>query len=88
MILLDERILEFLREEGPAEPSRIRDTIQMEESRNWISERCQVLADAGLACPVYGGWRYDITHLGVRYLDGAIYADGLRNKKPTGKQRV
>ena len=81
MVEVDERILEFLFEEGNRLPSVIRDQISekgvaMDYTGNYIGDRCRLLANAGLLLNV-GGGNYSITEEGEAFLDGDLDAGEL-----------
>lgn len=67
----DERLLEFLREEGPHPPSKIHEDDRLPYSRNHINKRCKLLTEQGLTKNL-GNGVYAITDKGVDYLDGEI----------------
>lgn len=71
MSIADERILEFLREEGPHPPSRMHEDDRLPYSRNHINKRCSLLAEHGLLKNL-GNGVYAITDNGESYLDGEI----------------
>jgi hypothetical protein len=62
---------------GATQDNRLQEMLTEDVDRERIRERLSVLNDAWLTCPVYGSWRYDVIHLGVRYFDCEIYAEGL-----------
>lgn len=75
MQLVDDRILEYLRDHGPASPEVLATTLSAEASRARIAERCQALARAGWIAPqMRGGRVYEITIWGLLYLRGKIDA--------------
>lgn len=69
MSLADDRILEFLREEGPRSPSRMAEDDRLRFSRSHINRRCKRLTEEGLTENL-GNGVYSITQKGERYLDG------------------
>ncbi|MUV60619.1 MarR family transcriptional regulator [Halobacterium sp. CBA1126] len=70
MTQADERVLEFLYEKDiVASPSVI--AANIDYTSEYISRRCQKLADAELLQPV-DPTNYRITELGERYLEGDI----------------
>jgi len=74
---LDERILEHLQESGESNPmlmSEVPRFAEMEVSMGQIRERCEKLAEAGLAAATGSGW-FDITTWGQQYLDGELDAE-------------
>lgn len=82
MTLLDERILEFISEEGWSSPELMKREGLDSASRNRIAERCEVLATAGLIGPIHGD-QYELTALGRMYLEGKIDADALPPRDET-----
>ncbi len=79
----DERILEFLRENGNYPPSAIRDRLaeigdDLDYSTNHLGMRCRALDDHGLLENV-GGGTYTVTNLGEEYLDGEFDAGSLED---------
>lgn len=71
MILLDERILEFLDELGPHAPSKIAEDSRILYKSQHVGNRCRLLAEAGLVRNV-GNGVYDITERGKQYLAGEL----------------
>lgn len=76
MTIADERVLEFLREEGPHSPSRIADDERVRFVSQYIGQRCRKLASYGLTRNI-GNGVYQITDLGEQYLDGELDAETL-----------
>lgn len=77
----DERILEFLAEEGNHPPKSIRDRLaeigpEMDYHQNYIQQRCRTLQDYGLLRNV-GGGTYSITDVGEQFLAGELDAASL-----------
>lgn len=69
MTIADERIMEFLREEGPHPPSKMRKDDRLPYSRNHINKRCKLLTEHELLNNL-GNGVYTITNKGESYLDG------------------
>ncbi|WP_197052520.1 MarR family transcriptional regulator [Halobellus rufus] len=71
MVLLDERILELLKEDegGFMRPSEIANDSRIPYSRAYVGQRCQKLADHGLVQEVSNAV-YRITPEGEAYLKG------------------
>jgi predicted transcriptional regulator len=69
MVLLDERILEFLQEEGPHTPSKIAEDSRIPYGAQHVGNRCRKLAENGFARNI-GNGVYTITERGERYLEG------------------
>jgi predicted transcriptional regulator len=65
----DDRILEFLAEEGPSSPMKMFNDGRIRFSRTYINVRCQELAERGLVVNL-GNGVYQITDLGEKYLTG------------------
>ena len=76
MVGADDRILEYLSEEGPATPSTMADDDRMRFSRTHINQRCIKLADYGFLLNL-GNGVYQITGKGERYLSGELDASGV-----------
>jgi hypothetical protein len=77
---VDERIMEFIREEGWASPSILASQRGFEASEGRIRERCKMLTYTGFLAPI-AGELYDITTEGILYLDGKI--DARHQPTPT-----
>lgn len=73
MTIADERILEFLHEEGPRTPTRISEDSRVRFSRPHINTRCQKLTKYGLL-ETLGNGVYRITDRGEQYLGGELDA--------------
>jgi DNA-binding Lrp family transcriptional regulator len=69
MTIADERILEFLQEEGPHSPSKIQEDDRVQFSRTYINDRCKLLTEHGLTKNL-GNGVYAITDKGESYLAG------------------
>lgn len=67
----DDRILEFLEEEGPSTPKKMHDDGRVRFSRTYINTRCKELSDYKLIRNL-GNGVYQITDLGRRYLTGEL----------------
>lgn len=76
MVLADDRILEFLQEEGPHAPSKISGDERFPWSRQHIGNRCRELARRGLLRNI-GNGVYTITEDGEQYLAGELDASEL-----------
>ncbi|WP_379801876.1 MarR family transcriptional regulator [Haloarcula halophila] len=68
MTIVDDRVLEYIREEGHGSPTEMKENGPIRYSRQYIAERCRKLADHGLLKPV-GNGVYTITERGEAYLD-------------------
>ncbi len=79
MSIVDERILEFLAENGARQPSQIADELAeqgMVYNPKYVGRRCRELADRGLI-DNFGNGIYASSEKGERYLEGEIrLADG------------
>lgn len=71
MTIVDDRVLEYIRENGHGSPAEMKRNGPIPYSRAYIAERCRKLADYGLLQPV-GNGVYTITDRGERYLDGEL----------------
>ena len=69
MTIWDDRILEFLRVEGPSTPKMIDDSNLLATSKSNISTRLGALQDAGLVRNIGDQGTYLITDRGEAYLD-------------------
>lgn len=68
MVLADERILEYIREEKSGSPKKMAESGLVNFSRPYISRRCKKLAENGLLNAL-GNGVYVITDEGEAYLD-------------------
>ncbi|RDZ54491.1 winged helix-turn-helix domain-containing protein [Haloferax sp. Atlit-4N] len=81
MTRADDRILEFLSEEGPHPPKKMADDGRVRFGRQYIGVRCRdYLVPYGLAQNL-GNGVYSITELGEQYLAGEIDAAELENSE-------
>jgi repressor of nif and glnA expression len=74
MSIVDERVLEFLREEGPRQPKQIAERLRergMDYNDKYIGRRCLALAEHGLLNNL-GNGIYAISESGERYLEGGV----------------
>ena len=71
MVLADDRILEYIREEGSGSPKEMEDSGYVRFSRQYISRRCKKMVKHGLLNHL-GNGVYVITERGEEYLDGEI----------------
>jgi hypothetical protein len=71
MVIADDRILEYISENEHGSPTEMKEEGPIRYSRQYLSERCQKLADHGLLKPV-GNGVYVITDRGEQYLDGGL----------------
>ena len=71
MTIVDDRILEYIRENEHGSPTEMKEEGPIRYSRQYISQRCQKLADHGLLKPV-GNGVYIITERGGKYLDAEL----------------
>lgn len=77
----DDRILELLDESGLVlSPAVI--SINLEYTRQWVSERLVLLLQAGLVEKTEPSY-YSISELGERYLEGNISREFLEDRDPT-----
>lgn len=87
-VLADERILEYIAEEGSGRPTAMADSGYVPFSQPYISERCQKLAKAGFLRPL-GNGVYVITEKGEEYLSGDLDARDLTlDEDPSGKSEA
>ncbi|HKL30127.1 MAG TPA: MarR family transcriptional regulator [Natrialbaceae archaeon] len=73
MTMADDRILEYLAEEGTSTPKRMADDARMRFSRSYINARCTELAQRSFVLNL-GNGVYQITYRGQQYLDGELDA--------------
>ena len=71
MVLADDRILEYVRENESGTPSEMANSGFVRYSRQYIHTRAKKLVDHGLLNHL-GNGVYTITERGERYLDGEI----------------
>jgi len=71
MVLADDRILEYIREDGTGGATEMADSGYVRYSQSYISQRCKKLAERGLIEHL-GNGLYTITERGERYLDGDL----------------
>lgn len=74
MVLVDERILEFIREHDSGAPKEMADSGYVRYSRQYISRRCKELVEHGLLQHL-GNGVYVITEEGEAYLDETYDAE-------------
>jgi len=71
MTIWDDRILEYLRENGGSSVGELEDSETVRISNAHISRRCKKLNEHGLIRAL-GNGVYEITERGEKYLDGEI----------------
>jgi predicted transcriptional regulator len=71
MVLADDRILEYIRENGSGRPKAMVDSGYVRYTRSYVTQRCKKLVSHGLLNDL-GNGVYTITERGERYLDGEI----------------
>jgi len=76
MMQIDERILEYLDEEGWGTPATMQDEFTSTISRQRLRSRCNHLAERELIVPVHGDM-YEISRWGQAYLRGDLDAHHL-----------
>ncbi|WP_236035426.1 hypothetical protein [Haloarcula rubra] len=77
---VDERIMEWIRENGFASPGILARERGFSVSSGHIRDRCKWLQYAGLVAPI-GGDLYDLTTEGILYLKGEL--DARHCPRPT-----
>lgn len=80
MVLADERILEYIREEGSGTPKQMEDSGFIRYSRQYISQRCKELVDHEFLQHL-GNGVYIITEKGEQYLDGELDAADISTEE-------
>jgi len=86
MVIVDERILEFLSEESHHQPVQIAESLSdfgegMTYHRKYIGKRCRLLAEYGLVRNL-GNGLYAITEDGCDYLEGELNVNDLEVSNP------
>jgi predicted transcriptional regulator len=71
MTIVDDRVLEYIREHEHGSPTEMMEEGPIRYSRQYVAERCRELADHGLIKNV-GNGVYVITERGEQYLDGEL----------------
>lgn len=71
MTLADDRILEYIREEGSGTPTTMAESGYVRFSAAYVSQRCKALVDHGLLQHL-GNGVYIIKEAGEQYLDGEL----------------
>lgn len=71
MTIVDDRVLEYIREHEHGSPSEMSREGPIHYSTGYIAERCRELSNYGLLKPV-GNGVYTITENGEAYLDGKL----------------
>lgn len=79
MTLADDRILEYIRENGSGAPKQMRDSGYVRFTRGYISQRCKTLVDHGLLQHL-GNGVYVITEAGEQYLSGELDTGELEDE--------
>jgi len=71
MTLVDDRVLEFIDENGSGSPTKMKNEGPIQYSTGYISERCKKLVEEGLLNHL-GNAIYTITDDGEKYLSGDL----------------
>ncbi|WP_226006708.1 MarR family transcriptional regulator [Natrinema salinisoli] len=80
MVRADDRILEFLSEEGPHPPSKMENDERIKFGAEYIGRRCRdYLGPHGLVKNL-GNGVYAITEDGASYLDGELDVSKIRTR--------
>ena len=75
MVMLDERILEYLDSKGLSSPGVMSKEFRFSAKQKRVRERCKVLTYAGLISPLSQEYRvFEITSQGQEYLAGELDA--------------
>jgi len=82
MIQVDERIMEWIRENGFASPGILSRERGFNLSSGHVRDRCKWLQYAGLVSPVSGDL-YDLTSEGILYLKGELNAKHCPRPTPS-----
>lgn len=70
----DDRILEHIQEEGWSSPTIMVSLDSIEAPKGTLSDRCQMLSQAGFLAPIHEDM-YELTTWGQQYLSGKIDAE-------------
>lgn len=84
MTIWDDRILEYIHEEGSGSPKELKDSGYMRVSKSQVSRRLRKLADHGMLRHL-GNGVYVITEEGEKYLEGELDADTLSVDEENGE---
>jgi repressor of nif and glnA expression len=79
MTIWDDRILEYIEEEGSASPAELDKSGYFHISRSQISRRLRKLKEKGMLTHL-GNGVYVITDVGLRYLNEDLNAQDLKEK--------
>ncbi|MFD1635198.1 phage repressor protein [Haloplanus ruber] len=71
MTLVDDRVLEYIRENESGSPTQMKKEGPIHYSRQYVDKRCRKLADEGLLRHL-GNGVYVLTDDGEAYLDGTL----------------
>lgn len=71
MTIVDDRILEFIQENGSGTPKEIYDKANIRYTQEYIAERCRELSEYGLLKHI-GNAAYLLTEEGEQYLSGEL----------------
>ena len=71
MTIVDDRILEYIKENESGTPKEMFDEADIRYTQEYIAERCRKLADYGLVKNI-GHAAYILTDLGEQYLSGDL----------------
>jgi hypothetical protein len=76
---LDDRIMDHLAATARSSPAAMAAEPLADVTRELIDERCRILARVGFLVLTYGG-TYELTMMGLRYLDGELDPTLLKNR--------
>jgi repressor of nif and glnA expression len=74
MTIWDDRILEYIREEGHGSPKELKDSGYFEISNTQIGRRLKILAEHGMLRQLGANAVYQLTERGEAYLDEELDA--------------
>jgi len=83
MCALDDRIMDHLVATARSSPAAMAAGPLADATRALINERCRLLAGVGFLVLTYGG-TYELTTMGLRYLDGEL-DPSLLGGRPTDR---
>lgn len=85
MTLVDDRVLEYVRENGSGSPTEIKKEAPVRFSRPYIHKRCKELTKRGLLEHL-GNGVYVITDDGEAYLDGKLDTQTMQYLDEEGEE--
>jgi Mn-dependent DtxR family transcriptional regulator len=71
MSIVDDRVLEYIRETGSGSPKQMKEEAKIRYTPEYVAQRCRILAERGILRHL-GNGVYVITEKGEQYLDGEL----------------